>query len=500
MKRHRKQDESTKKSKPTLESEGVRKGQFQPPSTGISQLHRRPNTNFRQPITVDSGRAPTLDLVSLVEQGQRRQAQLIQRSDSSASAPAAPNQNQLDMDVPPTYRPIKRPNEQSVDDARAGADQHSGEGGAGGVGGGSSGDPIPMAMPQHQRAVDHFTIKAAGTTFVGPGNGTGAQSENNTWHRFPWEIPTLFLTDWTVHELVNKYTMWKCEKVNIVFKNPLCIQEIGSTTSALATAGQNLHANLYAYQDNMYIEGVRQPFPGQTAATITSLMKSWKHHGYDGATPVKLPTRYLSDTAAMFQNNWPDVKQCGMGPGKSLGFSWNVNNKYWRPMETFKILPQDAGAGAFSPANFPRWDQRFGSIGHPLNSQPSTWTAKVPASLNTTAPSADPNKFRWSLITDGGFPYADPDPMPGIYLQLQPQLGAISTGVSDSICQLQWELEVDIVCTGRLPRMTNDQNSITDLRDVDSCFAGKNMNSLRSMPLFYDIIFNELDGTANTLE
>lgn len=383
----------------------------------------------------------------------------------------------------------------------------SGGGGGSSEGGAGSGDPIPMAMPQHQRAVDNYRFKAAGTTFVG--TGVTSSGDNNNWYRFPWETCLPFINDWSAIEVSQKWLYWKTKTIHLTIKNPICIQDIGSTTSALATAGQNLHANLYGYTDNLYLRGTQCPFAGTSLVEMGNLLNSWKNHGYNNGQPINLPLYRLTDTPGMFQNNWPDVKQCGMGPGKSLDFHWNVNNKYWRNTDLFNSVPQ-LTTGEFNGALTCRWDERLGMISQMFSgsnvSGTSITSASAPCSLNMyigvpNGVSKD-DRSEWRNVTFqtifGAQPfchlYIDPDPMPGLYLQLQPQMGAITAGIGNSICQVQWEISIDIECTGRLPRMVKD-TTITVRPNDESKFSGR-PNVLSAMaPLYYDICFLNADNT-----
>lgn len=503
--RGRVQPEGTKKSKTGESSESHRRATLSSDSgfaSGSQLIRRRPETDFTQANIVGSASEDTaVDLVDLVERSRyhQQQAALFEKEQEQKKVKEAKEEKERsEKHLPEKKKEMaKRGNEESVDQAMeastSATTSSTSAGGSGRVGGGNAGDPIPMAFPQHQRAVDHFTLKAAGTTFIKPGVST---TSDNLWSRFPWELIQPFINDWTVFELCDKYLMWKTQNIGITFKNPLCIQEVGTN---LATAGQNLHANLFGYMDNMYINGTYNPFNvggTDTEVEINTLMLSWKHHGYSGGLPISLPQYTFADDTLLWQNNWPDVKQCGMGPGKSMSFAWNVNNKYWKSTDLFKSLPRLSPATTFQQGMFCRWDERFGHISRVLHPATSH-TLRSPNANKQGVTNLE--RSQWQSGIYGGNTtnqtsvfYMDPDPIPGLYLQLQPQLGAISTGISDSICQVQWELTVNIVCSGRLPRMSND-GAINNQRNPDSMFGGPSAVAKDLQPFYYDFAITPQD-------
>lgn len=371
---------------------------------------------------------------------------------------------------------------------------------AGGVGGGGGAgpDPLPIALPQNARGVEKYRLKAAGTTFIRDGQGTGIDAES-AWSRFPWENIQLFIADWTSIELQQRFLYWKATKITICFKNPLCIQEIGNATSGLVTAGQNLHAQLFGYMDDMYLLGVNNPIKAMVELDVNKLVQSWKNNGYSAGLPISLPEQNVSTNMALFQNNWPDVQNCGMGPGHTLGFAWNIHSPYWRSTAVFGCAMQTAaGTPIFVTANS-RWDERLGMIS---SIQTPTANVTVPTAfytnVNATAPEATPlARAQWQskALSEQNLqiPYMDPSPIPGIYFQLQPQLGAISTGVSSSVCQVQWEMTIDIVCTGKLPRTSNDQPTLFDPRNANAINLGKQGVHARTIPLFNDVQIASID-------
>ena len=113
-----------------------------------------------------------------------------------------------------------------------------------------------------------------------------------------------------------------------------------------AVAGQNLHAQIFGYQDNLYFTGVAQSYntgsdanTGNTGDILTQddlerLLKSFGNHGYDNnGQIVRLPKVNVSRNS--FQHNFPDVKQMGMGGGNSISYGWNMTSPYWRSTMEF---------------------------------------------------------------------------------------------------------------------------------------------------------------------
>lgn len=376
-----------------------------------------------------------------------------------------------------------------------GADGRALPGPDGGATGGAGGMPIPVSFSQGQRKVDRFTCKFAGTTWVVAANsGTGGNLGDNIWSNFPWEFSRMFLGPDTIRELNAKYMYWKGEAIQISFKNPLCVQNLGTTASGLVQSGMNNQAMLYMYKDDCYLTGVNgKPGPGGSVysiSTMNSLMDSWRHHGYLGNVPFSLPNKDI-DTDH-FVGSIPDAVQIGMGNGAEMSTGWNIDSPYWRSTSEFfnsrveGLLDSDVYFG------FSRWDEQCGTIGELM----------IPTSTSTmTYDYADPQKFftrahydkqaQRSVInpaTMNGFPtrqlYFSPDPIPKLWLQLQPQISSLETGTAQSRCQLEWEMSVQLACTGRVPRklgnvQLQDPSAPTDFGTV--------IDHVNTLPIFAPI-------------
>lgn len=198
-----------------------------------------------------------------------------------------------------------------------------------------------------------------------------------------------------------------------------------------------------------------------------------------------------------------------MGPGKSISFGWNCNNKYWRTTRLFNMIPRKATAsqGILDDGGcLLRFDERLGTIGGMWNNSIAGGFNNISSSQRILSSITAAEQTVWE---DGQYIipapaqagsinlfYMDPNPMPGLYLHLQPQLGAISTGISDSVCQVQFELEADLLCTGRLPRITSNSGiSLTTLNDTYwTSYTQARSVQASSIPLYYDCAQFRIDG------
>lgn len=370
--------------------------------------------------------------------------------------------------------------------------QNTSGGGGGSAGGGMGGDPEQMMHAQHTNAIDKYTMKVGGTTFVGAG-ATGVAGEDNTWFRFPWETVLDKISDWSAIEVGQKWMYWKATKIHIQFKNPMCIQDIGTATAGLVSAGQNLHASLFGYVDDLYQLGLDEPYETYTEADMTALIRSWRNHGYENGLPIILKDKTVGDGGGTFQNNYPDVKQCGMGNAHKLDFSWNIHSPFWRSTDELIARPTVGGiAGAKGPL-MGRWDEKLGAIStSSRNTSFRYWMGDVNnptvASLVRSQWIKYPDTPATFTLDRMPWVYRDPNPIPGLYLQLQPQIGSIATGVSESVCQLQFELSIELACRGRLPRMGMDRQSMTAAPSYDAKVNGQNFKANRQVPIFVPMI------------
>lgn len=194
-------------------------------------------------------------------------------------------------------------------------------------------------------------------------------------------------------------------------------------------------------------------------------MSSWSRHGYksDG-TPQKLPSENIQ-YASQFSHNYPDVKQMGMGGGNHINFAWNMTSPYWRStMDLYNkaITKPDT----YVKEGTVRWDENFGRVGCHSNDaitvdQDKPYTSGTSAYVRgykrTIRDSYETDNFwiRMPNVADASRSgntnpfsyginqyYRDPEPIPSLWLQLQPQLSAITSGVGNSVAQVQFEVRI----------------------------------------------------------
>lgn len=325
--------------------------------------------------------------------------------------------------------------------------------------------PLPLSLNQFARKVEKYTLKFSGTTFVG--SATDGTNENQ-WYNFPWEFYKLFIAPNQVQEIIQKYRYWKGISIKIQFKNPICIQDMSASTTGVVSAGMNLHTQLYTYLDDMYLMGpASKPAPSNddtfSYAELDVLQASWKKNGLNAGAAVKLPFQDISYN--LFSSTSPDVEAIGMGPGQGVTHGWHMPSPYWRSTGEL-LVPSRQKTNTTTSVTmeaFGRWDEMLGytiTI-RPEDDAPTLHMSIIEqAACFNTRPEDGPGKYWTNSRNDAGLkkvlphiiPFATPEPIPRIYLQLQPQLGSIDAGVSNSICQLQYEMEVVIACTGRVPR------------------------------------------------
>lgn len=363
--------------------------------------------------------------------------------------------------------------------AGVGADLQDGGDGTGGGGGniGGSGDPIPLMHMQHERKETIYTCKAAGTTFVRAANNGSA---DNLWTNFPWEFPRLFLSSDQTNQMYFKALYWKAEHVMITFKNPLCIQELGTGANGITQSGTNAQAQLFGYSDVNYLTAINDK-PGPhgnnfVGTEYSAWMQSWRQHGYFNNAPQPLPQVDIPDN--LFTSIDPDVKEIGMGPGKSMAFGWRIKNDYWRGTSEFPNSGPETNR-----ERVPRWDPymgyilNFNAIGVAPGASQQEISYVSPAQAITRG--GPPGQTMTEVVSGASgettltFPhvvtYACAEPMPKLWLQLQPQLSSLTAGTGNSTCQLQWEMSVRMRLTGQVPRRNRIQTwgNVGDAYDTE---------------------------------
>lgn len=366
------------------------------------------------------------------------------------------------------------------------SESHSGNGssGSGGTDPGVNGVPIELSHTQHSRKIDKFTIPYAGTTWVDM--STDGTNEN-MWSYFPWEFMKHAITSWTTQEIANKYMYWKATHIEIVFKNPICHQEI-SSAGGTVISGLNTSAQLYGYLDDMYLQGIAtRPFPNNdTVGTIDSyydLMRSWKNQGQSGGVITLLPKVNMEST--IMSHNYPDVKAISCSAGQSMQFGWNIHSPYWRATGDFMNTPQSSGGA--SDNQLLRWDESCGMIGCWFSATQNAVTVQsCPENFDTRQTATNVN---WAgatfgtgaVLTNFGQPFMCSDPIPRLYLTLQPQTGGIATGATPSQCQVQFEAHITIACTGRTPRILNIEP--TNIKPNSGQF-GNGREAVNTLPIY----------------
>lgn len=364
--------------------------------------------------------------------------------------------------------------------------------GSSGAAGGAAGNPLPLLADQNQRAIDGYRLKFGGTTWVKP-SSDGTAPNNNLWSIFPWEFYQLFIQKEQVNEIVASHMYWRAKKIKVEFKNPLCVQAIQTTTDPLAAAGQNVQAQMFTYSDNMYmfaptdrIGADTNNIPtGLSKADLTALVDSWDTAGYAGATPSFLPIFQV--TNGSFSSGTPDVKSLGMGGGQAVTHSWNIHSPYWRSTTNLFDTTRDFDTNRPS---MPRWDEWFGTIGYGVNGNnvaPAAlpgWETQIPTANRNAQPQVT------AAFETVYTPYRCPDPIPRLFLQLQPQLGSLGTGgQAASACQINFEMEVDLELTGRVPRQCTQIGYNNTVASVPQ--FGLNLTNRFGRPLFYPLINND---------
>ncbi len=377
--------------------------------------------------------------------------------------------------------------------------------------------PLPMSRAQGYRKVDRHTVVAAGTTFIGPANTT---SSNNVWYQFPWHSIYPFMNQDQTMEIISKYKYWKFARIEVEIKNPMCIQELQAANGTTQSGG-NMSANLYGYRDDEYLTNIGwADIPHNSSATSTQrqeLYNSWHHNGLLDGTPRKL---FSTEDIPMeqFCTNHPDVTQCGMGNAEGMSFGWNDHCPYWRATQEFMMNgSMRTSASAFDqyPFCMGRWDTMMGTIGKNWlsnqgdNSQIgatmfTNWEQnnQENAKMGPFSRQGTPNGLYWHPFyrdskdfagaTISRFNiYKSPTPMPNLFFTLQPQLGSITAGAGDSVCQVQYEVRIHLDLSGRIPRQLRVINAGTNWSEPDFTH-GKGRQSSQ-IPLFEPIWLSQMD-------
>ena len=261
------------------------------------------------------------------------------------------------------------------------------------------------------------------------------------------------------------------------------------------------------------------------------MIKSWGNHGYstDGSAK-RLPGVRISRNS--FSHNYPDVKQCGMGGGNRMAFQWNMQSPYWRSTQELFNQASDSN-DQFIDEGFVRWDEQFGRIGlygddaevidqydnqsaqtngvvcpmgyvktlnrnvrNPLttNAQ-SFWVQMEGGNTNCGSGSGGLNcpAGACTNATKGvNQYYRDPEPMPKLYLMLQPQLSAIEAGVGNAVAQIQFEVHVDVELMGQCPSVLEGGTVSGQSLPERALYGRRWINNMAwKMPIYYPIVVSD---------
>ena len=102
-----------------------------------------------------------------------------------------------------------------------------------------------------------------------------------------------------------------------------------------------------------------------------------------------------------------------------------------------------------------------------------------------------------SVVSSHGFNvyYRDPEPIPKIYLQLQPQVNSIDTGVGNAVAQIQFEVHIDYEMMGQCPSILEATSVVEGGESrADEATYGRRWteNIAYTVPIFYPIMTEEI--------
>lgn len=371
-------------------------------------------------------------------------------------------------------------------------------------GAGSGGEAAGGGHPGGYSSVVHgfsnhhaipYTITSGGTTWL---NTTDAGEVGTDWALFPWEFPSLFMSNNECVELFNNYMFWRCKSVSITFKNFKGFVNNISASETIPNTFPTDNPGFMTYIDDMYFMGLQvAPFANEAGwadeATIVALLQSWQKGGYNGANRVSLP---IFDIAVNNQienvicQNYPNVSQTQAVAGETVHKQWATHgDKYWRDTSEFiwgmplrdigpASGPQFAFAWAGAVVRPFRVDQMGGFIlsgGNAYGYNDPVLEARIPPSVlpnssvfNSpyplfTAESVERalaiqayGKFRGAtgdLTLPPGIPpvvYTTPEPIPPLLLRIVPQ--HIEGNGNSTHIQFDFEINYHIEVRCKIPR------------------------------------------------
>ncbi len=429
-----------------------------------------------------------------------------------------------------------------------GAEQYqAGEALSGTLGGGMG--PRPMSIDQGIGNNVNHIITYSGTSYVHSATHKSTnvtddpsfQTGDNCWTKIPWEFMQASLTRDEGVQMQNRFLKWKATKISVEVMNPTVIQEVGAN---IAQAGLNTNVNLYGYMDeNLLLGWEDRPVtnktltPGTQQQAFTKLARSWKTNGIAEGSPLYMPEMDIS-AVRLWDATHPSVKQISCAQGDGMTFTHHIKSPYWRSTEEFTALRYvsvyagDSGSDLPDPGNdvdrstnnWIRWDECQGAIGEMTKPQYSVpnpdntskpgldktvcyefdirnlsrnlengWARRGPYGLEQNLDPTDAAKPTVQTVGDGPPPfmlYIDSDPIPSIWLQLQPQANG-ANGTIASSCQIQFKISVHLVLSGCVPAVgkyyvdpANSEAAFTQIQNVYKEYGNSDRRALNRVPLY----------------
>ncbi len=424
----------------------------------------------------------------------------------------------------------------------------AGESLSGSLGVGGGGGPRPMAMDQGIGNTVNHIITYSGTSYVHSAthksnvasDGAEFQVADNCWTKIPWEFMQASLTRDEGVQLSNRFLKWKASKVTVEIMNPTVIQEVGAN---IAQAGLNTNVNLYGYMDENLLMGWddrpltnRQAAPATAQSSFTALARSWKTNGIQDGKPLYLPEMELS-AVRLWDATHPSCKQISCAQGDGMTFTHHIKSPYWRSTEEFTSLryvsvyngkdgsdiPSPGDAVDQSLNNWIRWDECQGAVGEvniPQYSVPDPdntskpgldksvayewdirnlsrqlqngWARRGPYGLEQNLDPTDAAKDTVQTVADGAPPfmlYIDSDPIPGVWLQLQPQANGQSGTIASS-CQIQFKISIHLTLSGCVPAVgkyypsSTTENALQNIQNVYKEYGNSDRRALNRLPIY----------------
>ncbi len=375
--------------------------------------------------------------------------------------------------------------------------------------GGTAGGPLQTTADQGINNMVNHVITYSGTTYVHSATHRSTiksdpgveQTDDNCWTKIPWEFMQGSITKDEAVQIQNRFMKWKATKVTLEIMNPTVIQEVGAN---IAQAGLNTNVNLYGYKDdNLLLGWEDQPgtdrdlSPNAAQKAYTDLAISWKTNGILDGVPIYCPNMDVS-AVRLWDSTHPSVRQISCSQGDSMRFEHHIKSPYWRSTEEFTSLrymsvlegvgntgnPVPGLSADLTQHNWIRWDENQGAVGeltvpkHSVNSPTDSdkptldkasgyewdirnfdrqlnngWARRGPYGILQNLSSTDAQKADVQTVANGPPPfmlYIDSDPIPSVWLQLQPQANG-ANGTIASSCQVQFKISIQLILSGCVP-------------------------------------------------